>query len=101
MSENPPESEEFEVLDRSEGRRDACVATFNAYRALLLSIAYRILGGMADAEDIVQDAFIRWQAVQGPIGNRRRRKNKGDRKTCAIAWLMIGNFLSGQSRGMI
>ncbi len=34
---------------------------FNEYRPLLTSIAYRMLGSLADAEDMVQDAFIRWQ----------------------------------------
>lgn len=33
---------------------------FVQYRALLFSIAYRLLGSATDAEDIVQEAFIRW-----------------------------------------
>lgn len=36
-------------------------AAFNQYRGLLFSIAYRMLGSVADAEDMIQDAFIRWQ----------------------------------------
>src|SRR5258708_29267857 len=39
------------------------LATFNEYRSLLFSIAYRMLGTVADAEDMLQDAFIRWQQV--------------------------------------
>src|SRR5262249_5550454 len=35
--------------------------TFNESRSLLFSIAYRMVGSVADAEDIIQDAFIRWQ----------------------------------------
>jgi hypothetical protein len=34
--------------------------TFNQYRVLLFSIAYRMLGSATDAEDIVQEAFLRW-----------------------------------------
>jgi RNA polymerase sigma-70 factor (ECF subfamily) len=35
-------------------------AEFNRFRGLLLSIAYRMLGSVADAEDILQEAFLRW-----------------------------------------
>jgi RNA polymerase sigma-70 factor, ECF subfamily len=34
---------------------------FLQYRSLLLSIAYRMLGTLADAEDMVQETFLRWQ----------------------------------------
>lgn len=37
------------------------VEVFLEYRPLLLSIAYRMLGSMADSEDLVQETFIRWQ----------------------------------------
>jgi len=36
---------------------------FERHRSLLFSIAYRMLGSVHDAEDILQDAFIRYQAV--------------------------------------
>jgi RNA polymerase sigma-70 factor, ECF subfamily len=44
---------------------------FNQYRGLLFSIAYRMLSSATDAEDIVQEAFIRWmqagtEDVQSP-----------------------------------
>jgi RNA polymerase sigma-70 factor (ECF subfamily) len=41
------------------------LATFDQYRGLLFSIAYRMLGSVADAEDILQEAFIRRQQSQG------------------------------------
>jgi RNA polymerase sigma-70 factor (ECF subfamily) len=37
------------------------VEVFNKHRALLFSIAYRMLGSAADAEDTLQEAFLRWQ----------------------------------------
>lgn len=45
--------------------------TFQQYRVLLFSIAYRMLGSATDAEDIVQEAFVRWlqakdEKVQSP-----------------------------------
>ena len=48
---------------------------FQTYRPLLFSIAYRMLGSAMDAEDCVQEAFLRWhratenaeeEAVQSP-----------------------------------
>nr|BBH92310.1 DNA-directed RNA polymerase sigma-70 factor [Thermogemmatispora argillosa] len=44
---------------------------FEAYRVLLFSIAYRMLGEASAAEDMVQEAFVRWlqadeRAVQSP-----------------------------------
>ncbi|MFC4373459.1 sigma-70 family RNA polymerase sigma factor [Nocardia halotolerans] len=41
----------------------ATVARFEAGRHRLTSLAYRLLGSAADAEDTVQDAFLRWQAA--------------------------------------
>jgi RNA polymerase sigma-70 factor (ECF subfamily) len=37
------------------------LATFDQYRSLLFSVAYRMLGTVADAENILQETFIRWQ----------------------------------------
>lgn len=36
------------------------VATFEAHRPRLFGLAYRLLGSASDAEDVVQDAFVRW-----------------------------------------
>jgi RNA polymerase sigma-70 factor (ECF subfamily) len=47
---------------KDEGADVATVlATFDQYRSLLFSIAYRMLGSVADAEDMLQETFIRWQ----------------------------------------
>lgn len=35
---------------------------FEEYRNLLFSVAYRVLGSAADAEDAVQDAWLRWSS---------------------------------------
>ena len=38
-------------------------ASFERYRRRLLGLAYRMLGSMAEAEDAVQDAYLRWHDV--------------------------------------
>lgn len=40
-------------------------ATFEQHRAHLLNIAYRMLGEMAAAEDVVQEAWLRWRRTEG------------------------------------
>ncbi|WP_285698555.1 RNA polymerase sigma-70 factor [Actinomadura sp. NBRC 104412] len=37
--------------------------SFQEYRDLLFAVAYRMLGTAADAEDAVQDAWLRWSAA--------------------------------------
>lgn len=36
---------------------------FERHRSLVFAIAYRMLGGITDAEDMVQETFLRWQQV--------------------------------------
>ena len=60
----------------SDAAADAAVS-FDPLRPLLTRVAYRMLGSVADAEDVVQDAFIRWlgtdrKAVIEPAAFLRR-----------------------------
>ena len=42
---------------------DDALAAFQAVRGRLFGIAYRMLGSASEAEDIVQDAWLRWQGT--------------------------------------
>lgn len=51
---------------------DDAVAVFNEVRPRLMGIAYRMLGSHTEAEDLVQEVWLRWQAtdrstVQSPV----------------------------------
>jgi RNA polymerase sigma-70 factor (TIGR02957 family) len=40
---------------------------FDGYRGLLVSVAYRVLGSVTDAEDVVQEAWLRWSNVDHSV----------------------------------
>ena len=40
---------------------------FNQHRALLFAIAYRMLSSATEAEDILQEAWIRWQSTTASV----------------------------------
>jgi RNA polymerase sigma-70 factor (ECF subfamily) len=44
------------------GHEDAA-ASFDPLRPKLMRVAYRMLGSVADAEDVLQEAFIRWMSA--------------------------------------
>jgi RNA polymerase sigma-70 factor (TIGR02957 family) len=50
----------------------AAADSFQSYRDLLFAVAYRMLGTVADAEDAVQDTWIRWSsAPRGDVAEPR------------------------------
>lgn len=51
------------AIDRAGEVLDAEAAVFQTVRPRLFGIAYRVLGSAAEAEDVVQDAWIRWQGT--------------------------------------
>ncbi|CDN49396.1 sigma-70 family RNA polymerase sigma factor [Neorhizobium galegae] len=62
----------MEGLDHSDA-----AASFDPLRPKLLRVAYRMLGSVSDAEDMVQEAFIRWmkadrQEIREPEAFLRR-----------------------------
>ncbi len=46
---------------------DEATNAFEAERARLVRLAYRMLGSLGEAEDVVQDAWIRWRQVDHAV----------------------------------
>jgi RNA polymerase sigma-70 factor (TIGR02957 family) len=55
------------VSQEGGGRRlvgvNSATETFVAHRSLLFTVAYEMLGSAADAEDVVQETWLRWAGV--------------------------------------
>ncbi|MEU2615181.1 sigma-70 family RNA polymerase sigma factor [Micromonospora sp. NPDC007271] len=66
---------------------------FEASRNRLASLAYRLLGSAADAEDAVQDAFLHWQAV-----DRQRIKVPEAWLTKVVTNLCLDRLRSARAR---
>lgn len=47
------------------------VSEFEALRPHLMAVAYRLTGTVADAEDIVQEAWLRWNGQDAPVKDLR------------------------------
>jgi RNA polymerase sigma-70 factor (TIGR02957 family) len=45
------------------GRPDSATEAFVAHRNLLFTVAYEMLGSAADAEDVLQETWLRWAGV--------------------------------------
>ncbi|MGW7277702.1 RNA polymerase sigma-70 factor [Streptomyces sp. NPDC054844] len=49
--------------DGEGGRTDPATGAFVAHRNLLFTVAYEMLGSAADAEDVLQETWLRWSGV--------------------------------------
>jgi RNA polymerase sigma-70 factor (ECF subfamily) len=54
-------------LDGETGEHDDGLSAFAGVRPRLFGIAYRMLGSAAEAEDIVQDVWVRWQSTNRSV----------------------------------
>jgi RNA polymerase sigma-70 factor (TIGR02957 family) len=72
MSErSEPGIDTAEPLARG-GRMDAATEAFAAHRNLLFTVAYEMLGSAADAEDVLQETWLRWAGVDlGTVRDQR------------------------------
>ncbi|WP_326700984.1 RNA polymerase sigma-70 factor [Streptomyces sp. NBC_01754] len=85
---------------------------FLRYRALLFSVAYRVLGSAADAEDAVQDAWLKWSAadrsrvadpkaylarIVSNLALERLRSTRNKRETYVGPWLPEPILTTGET----
>jgi RNA polymerase sigma-70 factor (ECF subfamily) len=55
-----------------DGRTDLATEAFVAHRNLLFTVAYEMLGSAADAEDVLQETWLRWMKVDlGQVRDQR------------------------------
>jgi RNA polymerase sigma-70 factor (ECF subfamily) len=54
-------------FDPKAGEHDDGLSAFASVRPRLFGIAYRMLGSAAEAEDIVQDVWVRWQSTNRTV----------------------------------
>lgn len=87
---HPPSSPPFDV---ETGERDDGLSAFAPVRPRLFGIAYRMLGSAAEAEDIVQDVWLRWQSM-----NRSAVENPPAYLATATTRLCINLSQSARSR---
>ncbi|MFI7419345.1 RNA polymerase sigma-70 factor [Nonomuraea sp. NPDC049684] len=97
-------------MSRAYSEQDQQV--FDEHRKLLFSVAYRVLGSAADAEDAVQDAWIRWSAddrsqvadpkaylarIVSNVALQRLRSTQYQRETYVGPWLPEPILTSGDT----
>lgn len=63
-------------------RPDPAVDTFEALRPRLQRLAYRMLGSVSEAEDVVQDAWLRWSAAEAEIASPAAWLNRVVTRLC-------------------
>ena len=75
--------------ERSPGENPAAdpLAAFERERGRLFGIAYRMLGSVSEAEDVLQDAWLRWHGVEhGTVENPSAYLVAWSRGSRSIPW---------------
>ena len=84
-----PRTPESPVVREDEGALDA----FLSVRSRLFGIAYRMLGSATEAEDVVQEAWVRWQGT-----DRSVVRNPAAFLTTTVTRLAINAATSARAR---
>ncbi|MGK5738519.1 RNA polymerase sigma-70 factor [Micromonospora sp. URMC 103] len=86
-------TDELGRLSETDDLRAEDVTDFEAVRGQLFGVAYRILGSVGDAEDVVQEAWVRWQRA-----DRRVIRNPAAFLTTTVTRLAISAATSARAR---
>jgi RNA polymerase sigma-70 factor, ECF subfamily len=79
--------------EHKAGTHDDGLSAFMSVRPRLFGIAYRMLGSAAEAEDVVQDVWVRWQTA-----DRRLVRNAAAFLVTTATRLAINVWQSARSR---
>ncbi|MET9962130.1 RNA polymerase sigma-70 factor [Streptomyces sp. NPDC006326] len=71
----------------------ACAAEFEEHRGRMFGIAYRMLGSAAEAEDTVQDAYLRWSSA-----DRGQIEHPGAWLAKVVTHLCLNRLTSARAR---
>src|SRR5689334_19203138 len=63
VRETDSEEEHMSTEHRDPAAVNPATETFLAHRNLLFTVAYEMLGSAADAEDVLQETWLRWATV--------------------------------------
>lgn len=75
---------------------DGDLAAVMGERRQLINIAYRLLGSLADAEDVVQEAYARWYAMTAP--ERDAIRSPGAWLTTVASRICLNQLTSARAR---
>src|SRR5262245_45176302 len=78
---------------RMMDRQDEAVQSFEPHRRRLTGLAYRMLGSLSEAEDIVQEAYLRWHTAE-----RARVDNPQAYLSRTVARLCLDHLKSARAR---
>src|SRR5262249_33039747 len=89
----PRMSTPFKVPLPPVSRADDGLSAFMSVRPRLFAVAYRMLGSVAEAEDVLQDVWVRWQTT-----DRSRVENPAAFMVTATTRLAINVMRSARAR---
>ncbi|WP_246125155.1 RNA polymerase sigma-70 factor [Cellulomonas xylanilytica] len=93
MTSDTTDNPSAPAAGRNANVPDSDLAAFEDVRPRLFGIAYRMLGSVAEAEDVVQDAWLRWQGT-----DRRVVRNPAAFLTTTTTRLAINATTSAHAR---